>query len=81
MLPEILSNGVCSLKPNEDKLCFLFVVTLNKEGDILSKWFGKTIIHSDRRFSYEEAQDIIEGNSGDYEAEILIQTKLLKNKK
>jgi ribonuclease R len=54
MLPEILSNGVCSLKPNEDKLCV--VVTLNKEGDILSKWFGKTIIHSDRRFSYEEAQ-------------------------
>jgi ribonuclease R len=42
MLPEILSNGVCSLKPNEDKLCFSVVVTLNKEGD-LSKWFGKTL--------------------------------------
>jgi ribonuclease R len=72
MLPEILSNGVCSLKPNEDKLCFSVVVTLNKEGDILTKWFGKTIIHSDRRFSYEEAQDIIEGSKGDYENEIHI---------
>jgi ribonuclease R len=56
---------------------FSVVVTLNKEG-YLSKWFGKTIIHSDRRFSYEEAQDIIEGNSGDYEAEILILDKTAK---
>jgi len=72
MLPERLSNGVCSLRPNEDKLCFSVVVTLNKEGEVLNKWFGKTIIHSDRRYSYEEAQEIIEGKDGDFKTEILL---------
>lgn len=78
MLPERLSNGVCSLRPNEDKLCFSVVVKLNKKGDILDKWFGKTVIHSDRRFTYEEAQNVIETLQGDYKDEILALDKLAK---
>lgn len=78
MLPERLSNGVCSLRPNEDKLCFSVVVKLNEKGDILDKWFGKTVIHSDRRFTYEEAQNVIETLQGDYKDEILALDKLAK---
>ncbi len=62
MLPERLSNGVCSLRPNEDKLCFSVIFTLNGEGEVIKEWFGKTAIHSNRRFTYEEAQSVIEGN-------------------
>ncbi len=62
MLPERLSNGVCSLRPNEDKLCFSAIFTLNGEGKVIKEWFGKTAIHSNRRFTYEEAQSVIEGN-------------------
>ena len=62
MLPERLSNGVCSLRPHEEKLCFSAVFELTKEGDIKNEWFGRTIIFSDHRFTYEEAQEIIEGN-------------------
>lgn len=72
MLPEQLSNVICSLRPNEDKLCFTSCFELNSKGDLISEWFGKTIIHSDRRFTYEEAQEIIEGQSGDYENEIRV---------
>lgn len=60
MLPERLSNGLCSLRPNEDKLCFSAVFTLDHNGHVLEEWFGKTVIHSDRRYTYEEAQEIIE---------------------
>ncbi len=70
MLPERLSNGVCSLRPKEDKLCFSAVFELDKEANIIGQWFGKTIIHSDRRFSYEEAQEVIEGNSHELKSEI-----------
>lgn len=70
MLPERLSNGICSLKPHEDRLAFSVIFTLDSEGKILSTWEGKTVIHSDRRYSYEEAQEIIEGNDGDYSTEI-----------
>ena len=62
MLPERLSNGICSLKPNEDRLAFSVVFNINAEGKITNTWFGKTIIHSDKRFAYEDAQSIIEGN-------------------
>jgi len=72
MLPEKLSNGVCSLRPNEDKLTFAAVFEFSPQGDILSEWFGKTIIHSDRRFTYEEVQEVIETNAGDYLKEIQI---------
>jgi len=67
MLPENLSNGVCSLRPNEDKLCFSAIFTLDNNGKVLEEWFGRTVIHSDHRFSYEEAQCIIEWDksSGD----------------
>ncbi|MBB2145180.1 ribonuclease R [Pedobacter sp. LMG 31464] len=71
MLPERLSNGVCSLRPNEDKLCFAAVFELDNEANIKSEWFGRTTIHSDRRFSYEEAQEVIETKAGDYAEEIL----------
>jgi ribonuclease R len=71
MLPERLSNGVCSLRPNEDKLCFSAVFELNDEADILKEWFGKTVIHSNRRFAYEEAQQVIETGEGDLTTEIL----------
>ena len=70
MLPERLSNGICSLKPNVDRLAFSVVLTLDKDGNIKDTWQGKTVIHSDRRFAYEEAQDIIEGLDGDYFREI-----------
>lgn len=78
MLPERLSNGVCSLRPNEDKLCFSVIVKLNNEGQILDKWFGKTVIHSDRRYSYEEAQEIIEGKDGDFKTEIVLLDSIAK---
>lgn len=71
MLPERLSNGVCSLRPNEDKLCFAAVFELDENANIITEWFGRTVIHSDRRFSYEEAQEVIENKAGDYAAEIL----------
>ncbi len=60
MLPEVLSNGVCSLRPHEEKYTFSAVFTMNSKGDILEEWFGKTIIYSDHRFAYEEAQELIE---------------------
>lgn len=71
MLPERLSNGLCSLRPNEDKLCFAAVFELDKEANVVEQWFGRTIIHSNRRFSYEEAQEILENKTGDYSAELL----------
>ncbi|MCX2476034.1 ribonuclease R [Pedobacter sp. MC2016-05] len=71
MLPERLSNGVCSLRPNEDKLCFAAVFELDEQANIQAEWYGRTIIHSDRRFSYEEAQEVIENKAGDYATEIL----------
>ena len=61
MLPERLSNGVCSLKPHEDKLCFSAVFKLDNNGHVIDEWYGRTVIHSDHRFTYEEAQSIIEG--------------------
>lgn len=70
MLPEKLSNNVCSLKPNEDKLCFSAVFELDDNARVLSQWFGRTVINSDRRFDYEEVQEIIEGSKKEYAGEI-----------
>ncbi|MBS1530134.1 MAG: ribonuclease R [Bacteroidetes bacterium] len=70
MLPERLSNGLCSLRPNEDKLCFAAVFELDEEAHVKNEWYGKTVIHSDRRFTYEEVQKIIEDKAGDYAEEI-----------
>lgn len=70
MLPERLSNGVCSLRPNEDKLCFAAVFELDAQANVVQEWFGRTVIHSNHRFSYEEAQEVIESKAGDYAEEI-----------
>jgi len=60
MLPEMLSNGVCSLRPNEEKLTFSAVFEINEKAQVVNKWFGRTVTYSDQRFAYEEAQSIIE---------------------
>ena len=60
MLPEMLSNGVCSLRPNEEKLTFSAVFEINEKAQIIGEWFGRTVTYSDQRFAYEEAQSIIE---------------------
>ncbi len=60
MLPEILSNNVCSLRPNEEKLTFSVVFEIDENGYVINQWFGRTIIYSDKRFTYEDAQKIIE---------------------
>jgi VacB/RNase II family 3'-5' exoribonuclease len=65
MLPEKLSNGLCSLRPHEDKLCFSAVFKMDQNGHVLEEWFGKTVIHSNHRFTYEEAQNIIESSQKD----------------
>jgi ribonuclease R len=71
MLPERLSNELCSLRPFEDKLTFSAVFTFNDKYDIVDKWFGKTIIHSKRRYAYEEAQEILEAGEGDFADELM----------
>ncbi len=71
MLPERLSNFICSLRPNEEKLCFSAVFELDSEANILNQWFGRTVILSQRRFAYEEAQVVIETGQGDMKEEIL----------
>ena len=76
MLPERLSNELCSLRPHETSLCFSAVFTLNENLDILEEWFGRTVIHSDRRFTYAEAQEIIETGRGDYAEEVLTLNRL-----
>jgi ribonuclease R len=81
MLPEKLSNGVCSLRPNEDKLTFSAVFEMNDQGQIISQWIGKTIIHSRRRFAYEEAQERIESGEGDLAEELIILNNIAKKLK
>jgi len=76
MLPERLSNGVCSLRPNEDKLCFSAVFEITENASVKKEWFGKTVIHSNRRFTYEEAQQIIETGEGELADEILTLNEL-----
>ena len=65
MLPEILSNDLCSLRPHEDRLAFSAIFTMDNQAGVLETWYGKTIIHSDRRFSYEEAQEVLDKGAGD----------------
>ena len=72
MLPEVLSNGVCSLRPNEEKLTFSAVFEMNEKGHVLKEWFGRTITYSDQRFAYEEAQEIIETENNIIPKEISI---------
>ena len=78
MLPEVLSNDVCSLRPNEDKFTFSAVFEMNDDAEVVNQWFGRTVIHSDRRFTYEEAQERIETKEGDLTEEILTLDRLAK---
>ena len=78
MLPERLSNGLCSLRPNEDKFTFSAVFEFDEADKIVSRWFGRTLTHSDRRFTYEEAQEVIESGTGDFSNEILEMDRISK---
>lgn len=81
MLPEVLSNDLCSLNPNEEKLTFSAVFIMNDNGDVLERWFGKTIIKSWKRFTYEAAQDVLEGKSQEYSKELLKLNQIAKKLK
>lgn len=78
MLPEKLSNELCSLRPNEDKCTFSAVFVFDAKGKIEERWFGKTLTHSDRRFTYEEAQEILENGAGEYAKELKILNTFAK---
>lgn len=78
MIPEKLSNMVCSLRPNEEKLCYSIVFELDENADILDQWIGRTVINSNKRFDYEEAQAIIEGGVGEFKSELLLLNDLAK---
>lgn len=78
MLPEILSNEACSLRPNEEKYTFSAIFEMNNQAQILNQWFGRTVIYSDRRFTYEEAQERIETQIGDLQEEINSLNQLAK---
>ncbi|HET8884963.1 MAG TPA: ribonuclease R [Salinimicrobium sp.] len=75
MLPEVLSNNACSLRPNEEKYTFSAVFEINKKAQVVKRWFGRTVTYSDARFSYEEAQQIIETKEGNIPDEISINDK------
>ncbi|WP_447639846.1 MULTISPECIES: ribonuclease R [Chitinophagaceae] len=72
MLPEHISNMLCSLRPNEDKFTFSAVFTMDISGHVYSRWIGRTVIHSDRRFTYDEVQDIIKGKAKDKYKKVLL---------
>lgn len=76
MLPEILSNNLCSLRPQEEKLCFSAVFELNEKAEIKNQWFGRTVILSDHRFTYEDAQKNIEEEKGKFNTELLLLNNL-----
>ncbi|XCI75881.1 MAG: ribonuclease R [Flavobacteriales bacterium] len=81
MLPEVLSNELCSLRPNEEKLSFSAIFEMNDRAKVLNSWFGRTVIRSDRRFTYEEVQKVIETKKGDFSKEILTLNRLAKTLK
>jgi ribonuclease R len=78
MLPEHLSNGICSLRPNEDKLTYSVIFHITDKAEVKHYEIAKTVINSDRRFTYEEAQQIIETGEGDFKDEILTLDRLAK---
>ncbi|MEZ4888544.1 MAG: ribonuclease R [Chitinophagales bacterium] len=78
MFPEKLSNLVCSLRPHEEKLCFSAVFEMTENAKVVKEWFGRTIIYSDRRFNYSEAQEVIETREGDYAEEMHVLNELAK---
>ena len=78
MLPEHLSNGICSLRPDEEKLTFSTIFEMDERGKVLNSRIGRTVIKSNRRFTYEEAQEVIETGKGDFADEILTLDRLAK---
>lgn len=78
MLPERLSNGLCSLRPNEDKLTFSCVFEIDHEAQVKDFWIGRSVIHSDRRFSYEEAQENMDQGKGEFTEELITINGLAK---
>lgn len=79
MLPEILSNDICSLNPNEDRLAFSTVFRISTKGQVSDIWYGKTVIHSDKRYSYEEAQEILDKKEGLFYEELNTLNIISKN--
>lgn len=79
MLPEHISNVLCSLRPDEDKLTFSAIFQMNHKAEVKQYWLGRTVIHSDRRFTYEEAQEIIEKGEGDH-SEVILKLNELAQK-
>lgn len=78
MLPEILSNDLCSLKPDEDRLAVSAVFTLDRDANIKDAWFGETVIHSDKRFTYENAQEVLDAGKGVMHEELSLLLDLSK---
>jgi len=78
MLPERLSNKLCSLVPNQDRFCFSAVFELDEDAKVVTEWYGKTVIHSQHRFNYDEVQEIIETGKGETALEILTLDRLAK---
>ncbi len=84
MLPEVLSNDICSLNPNADKLTFSAVFTFSKESfkageiKITEQWFGRTVIHSDKRFTYEDAQEVLDAEAGEYYEQLSLTNNIAK---
>ncbi|HRP90993.1 MAG TPA: ribonuclease R [Edaphocola sp.] len=79
MLPEHISNVLCSLRPDEDKFTFSVIFQMNEKGEVSNYWIGRTVIRSDRRFTYEEAQEIIEKKEGEHKEAILTLNKIAQN--
>lgn len=78
MLPEALSNDLCSLKPDEDRLAVSAVFTLDREANVKNVWFGETVIHSAKRFTYEEAQEVLDAGAGTFHKELALLLDLSK---
>ena len=78
MLPEILSNDLCSLVPNKDRLTISAVFIIDKNGKVKNEWFGRTVIHSQKRFSYEEAEISIKNKNAPFHKELFILNNLAK---
>ncbi len=79
MLPEHLSNGLCSLRPDEDKYAFSTIFEINAQGKVREYWIGRTVMRSSRRFAYEEVQEMIEGAEGDHKGEVMLLNEMAQN--
>ena len=78
MLPEIISNDICSLKPNEDRLCFSVLFEMDEKANLINYWVGKSVIHSDKRFTYTQAQRIVDEKKGLFSKQLLLLNRLSK---